>query len=297
MAETTSIAWADMVFNPWEGCQKVGPGCDFCYAEARNIRFTGGANWGPGAPRRRTSLANWVKPHKWNRAALADGASPRVMCGSLCDVLDNEAPQVWRNDLWDTIRATPALRYMLITKRIGNALDMLPPSWTAQWDGTIVPNQFAHVGIIATTVTQDEIDRDAPKLFKVPAAWWGFSLEPQLGPIVLPRCVVDQARAFPGRVWIISGGESYQPQIHESRADVRGYNLKWAFSMKAQCALAGIAYFQKQLGARPFMLPTPTLPLSGTVVPYVCDRDPDAGANINDWPVPLRVQEFPAPLR
>ena len=22
-------------FNGWEGCQKVGPGCDNCYAEAR----------------------------------------------------------------------------------------------------------------------------------------------------------------------------------------------------------------------------------------------------------------------
>jgi protein gp37 len=297
MADTTSIAWADCTFNPFIGCTKVsiGPlgGCTNCYAEAWDIRFKGN-HWGPGAPRRRTSVSNWKKPFHWNRAALADGTHPRVMCGSLCDVFDNEAPQVWRNDLWDVIAATPNLRWMLITKRIGNALDMLPPSWAAQWDGTIVPNQFAHVGIIATTVTQDEIDRDAPKLFKVPAAWWGFSVEPQMGPIVLPQCVVDQARAFPGRVWIISGGESYQPQIHDSRADVRGYNLKWAFSMKVQCALAGIAYFQKQLGARPYF-PSPP-PLAGQVA-YVCERDADAGADIADWPEPLKVQEFPEPLK
>ena len=55
MAENSAIEWTDHTFNPWEGCQKVGPGCDNCYAEARNARFAGGqaANWGPGAPRRR----------------------------------------------------------------------------------------------------------------------------------------------------------------------------------------------------------------------------------------------------
>ena len=35
MAENSKIEWTDHTFNPWEGCQKVGPGCDNCYAEAR----------------------------------------------------------------------------------------------------------------------------------------------------------------------------------------------------------------------------------------------------------------------
>jgi protein gp37 len=289
MADTTNIAWADATFNPFIGCTKVSTGplgaCTNCYAEAWDIRFKGN-HWGPGAPRRRTSMSNWKKPVHWNRDAIAAGTRPRVMCGSLCDVFDNEVPQAWRFDLWNVIRATPRLRWMLITKRIGNAPDMLPPDWTS--------GAFAHVGIIASTVTQDEIDRDAPKLFKVPAAWWGFSVEPQMGAITLPQCVVDQARDFPGRVWAISGGESYQPIFHKSRADVRGYNLKWAFSLKAQCALAGIAYFQKQLGARPYF-PSPP-PLGGQVA-YVCERDDHAGADPADWPEPLRVQQFPGPLK
>lgn len=68
MGDNSKIEWCDHTFNPWEGCTKVGPGCDHCYAEARNHRF-GGGNWGPGAPRRRTSEANWKKPLKWNREA------------------------------------------------------------------------------------------------------------------------------------------------------------------------------------------------------------------------------------
>lgn len=68
MSDSTHIEWADSTFNCWEGCTKVGPGCDHCYAEVRNNRFKGG-NWGPGAPRRRTSEANWRKPLTWNKQA------------------------------------------------------------------------------------------------------------------------------------------------------------------------------------------------------------------------------------
>ncbi len=33
MAETTSIEWTDVTFNPWVGCTKISPACDHCYAE------------------------------------------------------------------------------------------------------------------------------------------------------------------------------------------------------------------------------------------------------------------------
>lgn len=35
MAENSAIEWTDHTFNPWEGCQKVGPGCDHCYRRER----------------------------------------------------------------------------------------------------------------------------------------------------------------------------------------------------------------------------------------------------------------------
>ena len=52
MAENTAIEWADSTWSPWEGCTKVGPGCDLCYAEGMNRWLRKGENWGPGAPRR-----------------------------------------------------------------------------------------------------------------------------------------------------------------------------------------------------------------------------------------------------
>jgi protein gp37 len=93
MAEQSKIEWTDHTFNPWEGCQKVAPECDNCYAEARDVRFTGGTHWGPKAPRRRTSAQNWQKPRKWNAQAEAfhatHGRRQRVFCASLADVFDN----------------------------------------------------------------------------------------------------------------------------------------------------------------------------------------------------------------
>lgn len=84
MSENSKIEWTDHTFNPWEGCQKVSPGCDNCYAVARNLRFAGGkpVNFGPDAPRRRTSTANWARPKRytiipgWQHIADAARATP-----------------------------------------------------------------------------------------------------------------------------------------------------------------------------------------------------------------------------
>lgn len=54
MAETTHIAWTQSTFNPWIGCTKVGPGCDHCYAEARDKRHKWG--WRGALGRRRSTL-------------------------------------------------------------------------------------------------------------------------------------------------------------------------------------------------------------------------------------------------
>jgi protein gp37 len=128
--ENTHIEWADHTFNPWEGCSKVSAGCKNCYAETRNARFGGGTatNWGPGAPRRRTSAANWKLPLKWNREAEARSAlpipenggpfrRPRVFCASLADWLDPEVPIEWLVDLLRLIHETPHLDWLLLTKR------------------------------------------------------------------------------------------------------------------------------------------------------------------------------------
>lgn len=73
MADRSAIEWTDSTFNPWTGCTKVSPGCDHCYAESWSARAGAKVGkWGPGAPRVRTSAANWRLPVKWNNTRFLE---------------------------------------------------------------------------------------------------------------------------------------------------------------------------------------------------------------------------------
>jgi len=259
MSANTKIEWADHTFNPWEGCQKVGPGCDHCYAEHRNARFAGGQaiNWGPGAPRRRTSEANWRKPLAWNanhEAFLAaHGRRQRVFCASLADVFDNAVDREWRDDLATVILSTPNLDWLLLTKRIGNAGEMLGEMFL---DG---PPDNLWLG--ATIVNPEEADRDITKLLAVPARVRFLSMEPLLGPVDLglmcenwsddivmdpetgareccKKC--DYTGVGNAIDWVIVGGES--------GPNARPMHPDWARSLRDQCQAAGVPFMFKQWG-------------------------------------------------
>lgn len=241
MGENTKIEWCDHTWNPWEGCTKVGPGCDHCYAETRNARYGGGVapNWGPGAPRRRTSPANWRKPLKWNREAAAfaetHGRKQRVFCSSLADVFDNAVDPQWRFDLFALIDATPNLDWLLLTKRIGNVIGML-----ADMGRDCLP---VHVWFGATVVNQTEADRDVPKLLATPAAVRFLSCEPLLGPLTVFDMdgPVDVPYFVPSPInWVIAGGES--------GPGARPMHPDWARGLRDQCAAAGVAFHFKQWG-------------------------------------------------
>ncbi|MDK6077906.1 phage Gp37/Gp68 family protein [Massilia varians] len=263
MSENSKIEWTDHTFNPWEGCQKVGPGCDHCYAETRNARYAGGTavNWGPGAPRRRTSAGNWRKPLAWN-AAHAEffaqhGRRQRVFCASLADVFDNAVDPAWRADLFALIHQTPNLDWLLLTKRIGNVASMLreirhgADEELSVLDLMPLPN----VWLGASIVNQEEADRDIPKLLQVPARVRFLSMEPLLGPVDLKlwRPARDDDRqdldgycdtfitaTGAGIHWVIVGGESGR--------GARPMHPAWAGSLRDQCTRAGVPYLFKQWG-------------------------------------------------
>lgn len=222
MAENSNIEWTRHTFNPWIGCQKVGPGCDHCYAEtwdARGLQQRE-TRWGPHAARTRTSAANWRKPLAWDRAAAAAGERHRVFCASLADVFDNHdsiLPE-WRGDLWALIRATPNLDWMLLTKRPGNIAKMLPADWNEGW-----PN----VWLGCTVVNQGEADRDIPKLLAVPGAVRFLSMEPLLGQVnIEPWLNPDQSCEG------CDDGEGYGTRC--SRSDIpRNEQCPWVRAVQA----------------------------------------------------------------
>lgn len=258
MAEDSAIEWTDHTHNHWEGCTKVSVGpcgaCELCYAEARDIRFTGGKHWGPGAPRRLTSEANRRKPYAWDLAAAKAGRREWVFCSSLADVFDNEVAPSWRNELWAMIARTGNLNWQLLTKRIGNAAKMLP-------DPAGVRIGWQHVGVMATIATQAEAERDIPKLVALKAShgvrWVGLSCEPLLGELDLSEWLAVHLIELQGRPhwtertgqvasldWVVSGGET--DPARQGRA--RPSHPDWHRSLRDQCAAAGVPYLFKQWG-------------------------------------------------
>lgn len=276
MAETTEIAWCDSTFNPWIGCTKVGPGCDNCYAKASWEDRKHRVVWGAGQARSRTKT--WGDPVKWNKQHeaffAAHGRRQRVFCASLADVFDNEVPPSWRVDLLRLIAETPNLDWLLLSKRIGNAHQMMIKAFQSGWPahGTMWARWgelFQNVWLGATICNQAEADRDIPKLLAIPAAKRFLSMEPLLGPVDLVQAIAceycggdgytmygpddiacsacdgrsidrDVALGESGIDWVIVGGES-GPKARPMHPD-------WARSLRDQCQAASVHHFFKQWG-------------------------------------------------
>jgi protein gp37 len=263
MADQTNISWADMTHNEWIGCTRVSPACDGCYAAHLMETRMGRVVWGgPGkgaGTRSLTSEANRRKPYAWQRAAEKAGTRPFVFCSSLSDVFDNEVPLEWRAGLFKTIRETPNLVWLLLTKRPQLII------WLSQVAGGLPPN-----AAIGTTVEdQERADRNVMALINAANTlrplFTFLSCEPLLGPIDLqypktlypkgpPRCCsgmdcgcmglpTEQPLIY-GIDWVIAGGETDQG-AHKARPT----HPAWARSLRDQCAAAGVPFHWKQNGA------------------------------------------------
>lgn len=273
-------------FNHVRGCTKVSDGCKFCYADTLSKRNPGVLGvWGPKGTRVVAAESYWRQPIRWNADAAAAGERRKVFCASLADVFEGpetmpreswEPVQQARARLWALIEQTPALDWLLLTKRPHNAAALAPEAWEEAWPdnawlGTSIENQAAATVRI-------------PHLLKVPARIRFLSCEPLLGPVDLapwigsmycsacsyrgeevgpnedergdpdcPRCGADEwhftAAEWHGGLdddsrrplhWIIAGGES-GPQARPAHPD-------WFRSLRDQCAAAGVAFHFKQHG-------------------------------------------------
>ena len=225
MAEKSKISWTDATFNPWMGCAKVSPGCAHCYAETLLTNRMGRKGlWGPKAPRQVTSEANWKKPIAWNAQAEREGRRIKAFCGSLCDwAEDHPTPEATRPRLWELVRRTPSLDWLLLTKRAERIAVCLPEDW-----GSGYPNVW-----LGISIESNDYRWRADHLRQIPAVVRFISYEPALGPLdQLDLRNID---------WLIYGGES-GPKF-------RSHDLDWPRQMRNMCLAAGVPFFYKQSSA------------------------------------------------
>lgn len=267
MAENSKIEWTDHTFNIAEGCQKISPACANCYAERRDKQYHDGAHWGPNTRRKMMSESYWRQPLKWNALAQAEGRRYRVFSSSLADVFENHPDLLLpRLRLFDLLRRTPNLDWLLLTKRPGNVLSLTVASGRIvqaddeSYDDTLfmlanfvkgvpIPN----VWLGTTAENQEYADQRIPKLLQLPAKVRFLSCEPLLGAVDLGAirnpaggyfdslyCGEDGHRPTAKIDWVIAGGES--------GPNARPSHPEWFRLLREQCKLASVPFFFKQWG-------------------------------------------------
>lgn len=243
--ENSKIEWTNHTFSPWVGCTKVSTGplgaCEHCYAESWAKRTGHPELW--AGTLRRTRPANWEGPKKWNRQAQRDNVRRRVFCSSLADIFDNQAPIGWRADLFQLIHDTPHLDWLLLTKRIGNAGQMIEHA-IRLGGGLMKPEwPWTNVWIGATVANQAEADRDIPKLLCTEAHVRFLSIEPMLEAMNIKQYLVNPVDRYEGYEpavdWVICGGES-GPKARPMQA-------AWAVDLAHQCRETDTPFFMKQM--------------------------------------------------
>lgn len=289
MAGKTGIQWtaADdgtpgMTWNPVVGCKRVSAGCDHCYAfdlhDKRHIAWKRG-RW-DSAP------VQYHQPFSTVQLMPARLADPlhwrmpkRVFVNSMSDLFHESVPEefIWR--VWEVMLRTPQHTYQILTKRPERMRDLLTRREP-------LPNVWLGVSV----ENQQTADERIPLLLQTPAAVRFLSCEPLLGPVDIERYLVKSrpyAPAFgcdaqavaphdaPRLHWVIIGGES--------GSHARPMDLEWARSLIRQCrspmVSAFVSPFVKQLG---------------TVWAREHHAHDHHGGDLSEWPVDLRIREFPA---
>lgn len=296
MGKDSRIGWTNHTFSPVRACRyavladgTVSPACSDgtdkpkCYAEAmsrRNPAVLG--TWGADGVRTFASEDYWRGPTKWNADAVKAGIRARVFCSSLADIFEGadvvgvESREAIRPDylpmldrLFDLIENTPALDWLLLTKRPWNmaAHHRARVAEGKPWPGNIWPG--------TTTENQAAADDRIHHLLRVPGVRF-LSVEPMLGPVDLDAymsapspgyawdCLCDDidptdipcpaCESGGGIRWVISGTESDGPCPGKRTTDI-----DWIRSLRDQAVRAGVPFFLKQMNVDGKLVHAPEL--------------------------------------
>ncbi|ABA19796.1 Phage Gp37Gp68 [Trichormus variabilis ATCC 29413] len=207
----TGIEWTDKTWNPTTGCDKVSPGCRYCYAEALTERFPQSF---PTGFKLNLHPERLEQPKRWRTPS-------RIFVNSMSDLFHEDVPFSFLQEIFSIMRETPWHIYQILTKREENLVDLAPKlEWTENiWMGVSVESQRYTYRIDA--------------LRKVPAAVRFLSCEPLLESLNLDLQNID---------WVIVGGESGYNH--------RPVKPEWIREILQQTREAEVAFFFKQWGGK-----------------------------------------------
>lgn len=276
----TNISWCDETINPIIGCSKTSPGCTNCYAEgmARRLaamgtegysnvvtdgKWNGGVSFIPSALKK---AYGWMKPRS-------------IFVGSMGDLFHESVPFEWIDQIMRLVWVKKDHTFIMLTKRAARMQEYFdglrqPGNQTVtakrllenpnyakdnhDWHmvylkGGCLPNLV--LGVSAEN--QAALGERIPLLLKTPANRIFVSLEPMVGPVVLPGC--PECKGVGGYAGASMGycscptcdGSPYLPLDGvilggESGSRSRYLTPQWVRAIRDQCAAADVPFMFKQ---------------------------------------------------
>ena len=214
----SNIEWTELTWNPVTGCNKISPGCKFCYAEVmtRRLKAMGVEKYKDGF-NIRTHAESLNIPFTWKRSKV-------VFVNSMSDLFHPDVPIEFIKAVFSVMNQTPQHTYQVLTKRSERLLELSPQlNWTNNiWMGVSVENEDYTYRINDLSKTTAQIKF--------------ISIEPLIGPV--------KTLSLEKINWVIVGGESG----HKARP----VKESWIEFVKIKCEENKIPFFFKQWGKPKF---------------------------------------------
>lgn len=256
--KNTKIGWTDVTWNIARGCTKVDSDCKFCYMYRDAERF-------------KYPARTITKTKSVFNLPLRIKEPSKIFASSLTDFFLHELDEV-RNEAWEIIRKCPQHTFQILTKRPERIAECLPDDWGE--------NGYKNVWLGTSIGSQNSIHRMV-ELTKIDCEIRFLSIEPLHSKIDLreAKLYVDNMDEYfhvlPAYDWIIVGGESGN---ETGKYRYRPCEVEWIEDIVNVCKMEHIPVFVKQLG---------------TYLAKQLNLNDRHGANINEFPTHLKLQEFP----
>ena len=214
----SNIEWTELTWNPVTGCNKISPGCKFCYAETMSKRLKA-----MGVEKYKDGFDIRIHPDTLN-VPFTWKKSKVVFVNSMSDLFHPNVPIDFIKAVFAVMNNTPQHIYQVLTKRSERLLEISKEfNWT--------PNIWMGV-----SVESEEFTYRINELSKIKAKTKFLSIEPLIAPIMtLNLKKID---------WVIVGGESG----HKARI----IKKEWIDFVKEECERSNVPFFFKQWGKPKF---------------------------------------------
>jgi len=214
----SNIEWTELTWNPVTGCNKISPGCKFCYAEvmSRRLKAMGVEKYKDGF-NIRTHSDSLNIPFTWKGSKV-------VFVNSMSDLFHPDVPVDFIKAVFSVMNKTQQHTYQILTKRSDRVLAMSGDlTWTDNiWMGVSVENE-------KYTYRINDLSKTSAKIKFL-------SIEPLIGPVkTLDLEKID---------WVIVGGESGH--------GARPVRKSWIEFVKTKCEENSVPFFFKQWGKPKF---------------------------------------------